>query len=85
MPAGRAPRRRVAQPGARHLLQPAQEGSLTSLPELPGDISPDATAAYIRRVLDDELPVPAPIARQAALILQELRPMPQAQETVQAT
>lgn len=82
--ARRTPRMDAFRDGARHLLQPAQEGSLTSLPELPGDISPDATAAYIRRVLDDELPVPAPIARQAALILQELRPMPAGQAVLAA-
>jgi len=59
--------------GQRHLLQPAQEGSLALLPELPKDISNEATATYIRQVLDGRLPVPAPIAQQVAHILQELQ------------
>jgi anthranilate phosphoribosyltransferase len=58
--------------GQRHLLQPAQEGSLAALPDLPKDISANATAAYIRDVLDGRLPVPAPIALQVAHILQEV-------------
>lgn len=82
--ARRTPRMDAFRDGARHLLQSAQEGSLASLPELPGDISPAATASYIRRVLDGELPVPAPIARQAELILQELHHTPSGQPSLAA-
>ena len=49
-----------------------QAGTLPSLPELPTEIDADSTAAYIRRVMNDELPVPAPIAQQVAHILQIL-------------
>ena len=51
-------------------LQAYQAGPLPSLPELPTEIDADSTAAYIRRVMNDELPVPAPIAQQVAHILQ---------------
>lgn len=70
--ARRAPQMDAFRDGERILLQPAQEGSLASLPELPRDISAEATAAYIRDVLDGRLPVPAPIALQVAHILQEV-------------
>ena len=51
-------------------LQAYQAGALPSLPELPTEIDADSTAAYIRRVMQGELPVPAPIAQQVAHILQ---------------
>ena len=51
-------------------LQAYQAGSLPSLPELPTEIDAQSTAAYIRRVMNDELPVPAPIAQQVAYIMQ---------------
>ena len=51
-------------------LQAYQAGVLPSLPELPAAIDADSTAAYIRRVMNDQLPVPAPIAHQVAHILQ---------------
>lgn len=70
--ARRTPQMDAFRDGERILLQPAQEGSLASLPELPRDISAEATAAYIRDVLDGRLPVPAPIALQVAHILQEV-------------
>jgi anthranilate phosphoribosyltransferase len=71
--ARRRPQMDAFRHGQRHLLQPAQEGSLAVLPELPKDISASATAGYIREVLDGRLPTPAPIAAQVAHILQELR------------
>jgi anthranilate phosphoribosyltransferase len=74
--ARRTPQMDAFRDGQRHLLQAAQEGSLASLPELPKDISADATATYIRDVLDGRLPAPAPIALQVAHILQELRDRP---------
>ena len=70
--ARRTPQMDAFRDGQRHLLQPAQEGSLAALPDLPKDISAEATAAYIRDVLDGRLPVPAPIAQQVAHILQEV-------------
>ncbi|MEZ5643712.1 MAG: DNA-binding protein YbiB [Burkholderiaceae bacterium] len=74
--ARRTPRMDAFRDGQRHLLQPAQEGPLAALPELPRDISAEATAAYIRDVLDGRLPVPAPIALQVAHIVQEVRHHP---------
>ena len=70
--ARRTPQMDAFRDSQRHLLQPAQEGSLAALPDLPKDISAEATAAYIRAVLDGRLPVPAPIALQVAHILQEV-------------
>lgn len=74
--ARRTPQMDAFRDGERVLLQPAQEGSLATLPELPRDISAEATAAYTRDVLDGRLPVPAPIALQVAHILQELQRQP---------
>jgi anthranilate phosphoribosyltransferase len=74
--ARRTPQMDAFRDGERVLLQPAQEGSLAVLPDLPRDISAEATAAYIRDVLDGRLPVPAPIAIQVAHILQELQHRP---------
>ena len=71
--ARRTPQMDAFRDGRRHLLQAAQEGPLATLPDLPRDISAEATADYIVRVLDDRLPVPAPIAHQVAHILQERR------------
>jgi len=70
--ARRTPQMDAFRDGQRHLLQPAQEGSLAALPDLPKDISAAATAAYILAVLDGHLPVPVPIALQVAHILQEV-------------
>ena len=74
--ARRTPQMDAFRDGERILLQPAQEGSLAVLPDLPKDISAEASAAYIRDVLNGRLPVPAPIALQVAHILQELRHHP---------
>ena len=71
--ARRTPQMDAFRNGQRHLLQPAQDGPLASVPDLPRDISADATAAYIREVLDGRRPVPVPIALQVAHILQERR------------
>lgn len=69
--ARRTPQMDAFRDGQRVLLQPAQDGSLAALPALPKDISAEATAAYIRDVLDGRLPVPTPIALQVAHILRE--------------
>jgi anthranilate phosphoribosyltransferase len=74
--ARRTPQMDAFRGGERILLQPAQEGSLAALPDLPKDISAETTAAYIRDVLDGRLTVPTPIALQVAHILQELRHQP---------
>lgn len=71
--ARRTPQMDAFRNGQRQLLQPAQDGPLASVPDLPRDISADATAAYIRDVLDGRRPVPVPIALQVAHILQERR------------
>jgi anthranilate phosphoribosyltransferase len=58
--------------GRRTLLVEAQVGSLVKLPELPTHIDAYSTARYIQNVLDGQLPVPAPIARQVQAALQAL-------------
>lgn len=70
--ARRTPQMDAFHEGKRMLLQPPQEGPLAGLPDLPRDISPQATATYIRDVLDGRLPVPSPIALQVAHILREV-------------
>jgi anthranilate phosphoribosyltransferase len=58
--------------GTRTPLVEAQAGSLLKLPELPTQIDANSTARYIQNVLDGQLPVPAPIARQVQAALQAL-------------
>ena len=70
--ARRAPRMEAFRDGQRHLLQAAQEGPLTALPDLPKDISAESTAAYIRAVLAGSIAVPAPIALQVEHICREI-------------
>jgi anthranilate phosphoribosyltransferase len=65
----RCPRMQGFLAGQWEELESKQEGSLVQLPELPVDISPVATAAYIRAVLDGSFPVPDPIARQVKHIV----------------
>lgn len=55
--------------GRRVTLQEGRKGTLTDLPGLPKDITPEATAAYIREVLDGTQPVPASMALQVEHIL----------------
>jgi anthranilate phosphoribosyltransferase len=55
--------------GRRIPLQEGRKGTLTDLPDLPKDIAPEQTAAYIRDVLDGKLPVPASMALQVEHIL----------------
>ena len=56
--------------GQRKLLQQAQAGTLSALPDLPKTTDAATTAAYIRSVLDGHKPVPEPIAAQVEHILQ---------------
>jgi anthranilate phosphoribosyltransferase len=55
--------------GARSVLEAGDDGPLAELPELPKDIAPEATAAYIRAVLSGKQPLPAPIRLQVEHIL----------------
>jgi anthranilate phosphoribosyltransferase len=48
---------------------PAQEGVLAELPLLPRETDAASTALYVQEVLSGTRPVPAPLARQAALIV----------------
>ena len=56
--------------GIRQPPQPAQTGTLATLPELPKSIEAASTAAYIRAVVAGEQTVPTPIALQVEYILQ---------------
>ncbi len=50
--------------GHQQLLEAPRAGTLDEVPGLPQSIDAASTAAYTRRVLDGELPLPASIARQ---------------------
>ena len=70
--ARRTPAMDVFKNGQTVRVQAPQEGPLAQVPDLPGTDAA-ATAAYIRRVLAQELPVPAPIALQVQHILNEVK------------
>ena len=72
--ARRRPRMDVFIAGERHaaLSCEAQEGSLTTLPDMPAGQDAAATAAYIQGVLSARKPLPAPIAQQADALLRAL-------------
>jgi anthranilate phosphoribosyltransferase len=55
--------------GQRVTLQEGRRGTLTDLPELPKDVDPETTAAYIRAVLAGDKPVPSSMALQVEHIL----------------
>ena len=55
--------------GKRTLLQEGRKGTLTDLPDLPKEIDPDTTAAYIRDVMAERKPVPDSLALQVEHIL----------------
>ena len=55
--------------GERVTLQEGQRGTLTDLPDLPKEVDPETTAAYIRAVLAGDKPVPASMALQVEHIL----------------
>lgn len=67
--ARRTPRMEAFSAGVRTEVQPAQDGPLARLPELPTDIDAGSTARWIASVLDDRLAVPEPIALQVEHIL----------------
>ena len=55
--------------GQRQLLQEAQAGTLSALPDLPKTTDAPSTAAYIQSVMAGQQPVPASIAKQVEHIL----------------
>ena len=55
--------------GERVLLQEARRGTLAELPELPREVDPQATAAYVRDVLEGRKPVPEALQLQVEHIL----------------
>ncbi|TAG35156.1 MAG: DNA-binding protein YbiB [Polaromonas sp.] len=59
--------------GQRQLLQAAQSGTLTSLPDLPKTTDALETAAYIQAIMAGHQSVPASIAMQVEHILQLTR------------
>jgi anthranilate phosphoribosyltransferase len=59
--------------GVRQRLQARAPGTLSEVAGLSTDIDVDSTVRYTRQVLDGTLPVPEPIARQVAYILQLAR------------
>jgi anthranilate phosphoribosyltransferase len=61
--------------GKRMALEPAQTGTLASLPNLPKAMDAVTTAAHIEAVMAGHQAVPAPIARQVEHILQMTRQM----------
>ena len=60
--------------GRRVALEAGRKGTLAELPQLPKDIAPEATAAYIRDVLDERLPLPESLALQVEHILRLATP-----------
>ena len=59
--------------GQRQLLQEAQAGTLSALPDLPKTTDADSTAAYIQAVMAGQQAVPASIAKQVEHILHLVR------------
>lgn len=55
--------------GERVTLEEGRKGTVTALPDLPKDVDPATTAAYIRDVLAGRKPVPEAIAQQVEHIL----------------
>jgi anthranilate phosphoribosyltransferase len=55
--------------GERVLLQEGRKGTLTELPDLPKDVDPATTAAYIRDVLAGVKPLPESLSLQVEHIL----------------
>lgn len=74
--ARRTPRMEGFRAGQRVLVEEGQPGALVALPELPAGTDPVATGRYIQAVLAGDMALPAPIARQVALITQLLEATP---------
>jgi len=67
--AKRRPRLEYVHDGVADLLFEAEHESLRALPNLPESADAVATARWIRRVLDKQVPLPKPIANQLACLL----------------
>lgn len=67
--AKRRPRLEYVHDGVADLLFEAEHESLRALPNLPESPDAVATARWIRRVLDKQVPLPKPIANQLACLL----------------
>ncbi len=65
----RRPRLEYVHDGCADILFEAEHDSLRALPNLPEGTDAVTTAAWIRRVLDHQLPLPKPIANQLACCL----------------
>jgi anthranilate phosphoribosyltransferase len=65
----RRPRLEYVHDANADILFEAEHDSLRALPNLPEAIDAVSTAAWIRRVLDHQLPMPKPIANQLACCL----------------
>lgn len=74
--ARRTPRMEGFRAGQRVLVEEGQPGALVALPELPAGTDPVATGRYIQAVLAGDMALPAPIARQVALITHLLEATP---------
>ncbi len=83
--ARRMPQMQAFIGGRRLLLQEAQAGTLTTLPDLPQSTGAAETAAYIHAVLAGEKAVPASIARQVEHILHLLPQIMAPQKTENET
>jgi anthranilate phosphoribosyltransferase len=55
--------------GTRVTLQEGRKGTLTDLPDLPREVDPETTAAYIRDVLHGRKPIPESMGLQVEHIL----------------
>ena len=65
----RMPRMQGFLGGRPAILQEAQTGPLTALPDLPKENDEHSTAHYIQQVMAGTIPVPGPIAQQVVHIL----------------
>ncbi len=69
----RCPRIEYLAVNESRVLCEAEGDSLTSLPSLPEDSSPESTFEWVRKVLDRQLVLPGPIARQLECCLMASR------------
>jgi len=69
----RTPRYDAFIAGRHQLLQEQQPGTAAEVPGLPAEIDVASTAAYTRRVLAGQAPVPAPLRQQVAHIVRLAR------------
>ncbi len=65
----RRPQLEYISDGASQVLFEAESGPLKSMPALPAEIDAAPTAAWIKRVLAGEVPVPLPLVNQLACCL----------------